>query len=114
MAEVRRPGTGLPFEVVYTQQNLAPPGDERYSFEQGEALVDAENSKPGRKLSRFKEHMSDSGSPVASRHSRSLSVGELDAPRSPGKMRQKSPANKVWYKENATEQDRYSFHGTLL
>lgn len=91
VAEVRRPGTGLPYEVVYTQQDPLARRDQ---------LVDVggsgkETAPPGqrRKASRFKEHMS-----MSSRHSRSLSVGEIDNPRASGSGRQRSP-NKVWYKE---------------
>src|SRR5271170_3817770 len=91
VAEVRRPGTGLPYEVVYTQQ-VRPPGEDQLVDVGGGA---AESAPPvqKRKGSRFKEHMS-----MSSRHSRSLSVGEIDNPRGSGTGRQKSP-NKVWYKE---------------
>jgi len=90
---------------------VPPPDPETYSYEQGEAFVEVGTSKPPRKMSRFKEHMSENGS----RHGRSLSVGELDAPGSPGKTRQKSPNNKVWYKENASAGEQGDpFHGESL
>ena len=70
VAEVRRPGTGLPYEVVYTQQSVAHP-TQVYSDDHE---IEAGPSKPHRKGSRFREHMSEHGS----RQSRSLSVGEMD------------------------------------
>lgn len=94
VAEVRRPGTGLPYEVVYTQETMAPPDHgQNYSYEHSERSIDVGPSRVDRKGSRFKEHMSENGS----RHSRGLSIGELEVPLSPGKMKMKSP-NKVWYK----------------
>jgi hypothetical protein len=92
VAEVRRPGTGLPYEVVYSQERVAPSESQNY-YEQSERSIDMGPSRPEFKGSRFKEHMSESGS----RHSRVVSVGELEVPLSPGKMKTKSP-NKVWYK----------------
>jgi hypothetical protein len=52
VAEVRRPGTGLPFEVVYTQK------------EENGSRVSSPRPSPrkGFKASRFREHMSDAGS----------------------------------------------------
>ena len=88
VAEVRRPGTGLPYEVVYTQQSLAP--SDAHGYDRSELSVEVERPKIFRNRSRFKEHMSDSGS------RNSLSVSELE-PTSPGKIRSKSP-NKVWYR----------------
>ena len=63
VAEVRRPGTGLPFEVVYTQQT------------QDDGSRASSPLKKGFKASRFREHMSDAGS----RKSR------CESPRSPAK-----------------------------
>jgi len=88
VAEVRRPGTGLPYEVVYTQQSLAP--SDAQAYDRSELNMEVERPRAFRKGSRFKEHMSENGS------RKSLSVGELD-PTSPGKIRTKSP-NKVWYR----------------
>jgi hypothetical protein len=86
VAEVRRPGTGLPFEVVYTQTQLLP--TQHLPDDQESEVAGPSVQKP--KGSRFKEHMSERGS----RNSRSLSVGEMDRQgrgrRSPGK---------IWYKE---------------
>ncbi len=94
VAEVRRPGTGLPYEVVYTQQTLEPSDGRAYN--RSELSVEVERPRPFRKGSRFREHMSESGS------RKSLSVNELEST-SPGKIRNKSP-NKVWYKA-ADEQE---------
>jgi len=91
VAEVRRPGTGLPFEVVYTQQ--VPTTGREQPLEAGGSGEEPVPSTQKRKGSRFKEHMS-----MSSRHSRSLSVGEIDSPRGSGTSRQKSP-KEVWYKE---------------
>jgi hypothetical protein len=88
VAEVRRPGTGQPYEVVYTSQTLVPP-DPQQSTSDGNHEVGPPR-KP-RKGSRFKEHMSAR----SSRHSRSWSVSEMDNPRDTGK----SPS-KVGYTEN--------------
>jgi len=93
VAEVRRPGTGLPYEVVYTPQTLTSLTPRQNMNEQEEGSEPGP-SKPNRKISRFKEHMSENGS----RKSRSLSVGELENLIDTGKGR-RSP-NKVWYKEN--------------
>jgi len=93
VAEVRRPGTGLPYEVVYTQET----SDVQQSSNDQRDLGNEPGPAIRRKgLSRFKEHMSQSGN----RKSRSLSVGEVDNPRSSSgsKDGRKSP-NKIWYKE---------------
>jgi hypothetical protein len=86
VAEVRRPGTGLPYEVVYTQTQPLP--TQHLPDDQESEIAGPSVQKV--KGSRFKEHMSERGS----RHSRSLSVGEMDrqsrGPRSPGK---------AWYRE---------------
>lgn len=87
VAEVRRPGTGLPYEVVYTQQSLAP--SDAHGYERSEMSAEEERPRPFRKGSRFKEHMSENGS------RKSRSMGELD-PTSPGKIRNRSP--QVWYR----------------
>lgn len=89
VAEVRRPGTGLPYEVVYTQQTLEP--SDGYAYDRSELSVEVERPRAFRKGSRFREHMSESGS----RKSLS-SVNELEST-SPGKIRNKSPNHKVWY-----------------
>jgi hypothetical protein len=93
VAEVRRPGTGLPFEVVYTQRTSDAQQFKNEQEDLGSELGPAVRRKG---FSRFKEHMSQSGS----RKSRSLSVGEVDNPRSSSgsKDGRKSP-NKNWSKE---------------
>lgn len=93
VAEVRRPGTGLPFEVVYTQQTS---NVQQSSNDQGDLDNELGPAIRRKGFSRFKEHMSQSGS----RKSRSLSVGEVDNPRSSSgsKDGRKSP-NKIWSKE---------------
>src|SRR5271154_682024 len=110
VAEVRRPGTGLPFEVVYTQQvSTAGVGQQ---LEMGASGEEPAPTTQKRKGSRFKEHMS-----MSSRHSRSLSVGEIDGSRGSGTSRQKSP-NKVWYKEGegtpTTQGQNDPFEGTTV
>ena len=102
VAEVRRPGTGLPFEVVYTQQTLAPPVTDAQQFGYegsgigGSGDGAANGPKPRRLKSRFREHMSETGS----RHSRNLSANEPDSAAHSSKSRQRSPgAGKVWYKD---------------
>jgi len=102
VAEVRRPGTGLPYEVVYHQQTLAPlTGATQFGYEGGGEGSDTAPTgpKPRRLKSRFREHMSDKGS----RHSRNLSANDAVEPGSPAqssKSRQRSPgAGKVWYKD---------------
>ena len=89
VAEVRRPGTGQPYEVVYTQQTSA------LSDDRGDVREEFGSSIAKRKGSRFKEHMSESGS----RKSRSLSVGEVDIPRIGSSRGGRKSPNKVWYKE---------------
>lgn len=110
VAEVRRPGTGLPYEVVYTQQ--IPAAGEDQLVEVDGAGDQAAPPVQKRKGSRFKEHMS-----MSSRHSRSLSVGEIDRPKGSGTGRQKSP-NKIWYKEGeatpTTQGQNDPFEGTPL
>ena len=107
VAEVRRPGTGLPFEVVYTQQ-MSTTGEiqqPEMSGVGGSSVLPTQK----RKGSRFKEHMS-----MSSRHSRSMSVGEIDRPGVSSASRQKSP-NKVWYREGentpTTQGQQDPFHG---
>lgn len=110
VAEVRRPGTGLPYEVVYAQQTSTS------EIQQNRNENDEEEFAPvvqRRKGSRFKEHMSESGS----RKSRSLSVGEVDNPRvlSAGKGGRRSP-HKVWYKGEGGQDAQgllTPFQGTL-
>lgn len=99
VAEVRRPGTGLPYEVIYTSQTSAAPQPDAQQFatNEGDAGNEFGPSIQRKKGSRFKEHMSESGS----RKSRSLSVGEVDFPKVSGKGGRKSP-NKVWYKGEDT------------
>jgi hypothetical protein len=96
VAEVRRPGTGLPFEVVYTE-HTAPAHAEDSAGENVSVPTGTEPPKPTRKASRFREHMSENGS----RKSRSVSVGDLDSPTTPGQSRRRSPG-KVWYTESGT------------
>jgi hypothetical protein len=96
VAEVRRPGTGLPYEVVYTQQTLEP--SDGHAYNRSEISMDVERPRAFRKGSRFKEHMSESGS------RKSLSVNELEST-SLGKIRNKSPTNKVWYKTAEEQQE---------
>jgi len=94
VAEVRRPGSGLPYEVVYTQRNPTP--------DRPVAAEPEGSGQPGqrRKMSRFKEHMSE----VGSRRSRSLSVGGLEEGGGAGKGLQRSP-RKVWYKQAQTSEE---------
>ena len=104
VAEVRRPGTGLPFEVVYTQQ-VSTVGAQQ--FEMSGAGEGSAPSMQRKKGSRFKEHMS-----MSSRHSRSLSVGEIDSPRGSAASRQKSP-DRVWYKEGEGTPTTQGKNGTF-
>jgi len=93
VAEVRRPGTGQPYEVVYTQAQPLP--TRQFTDDQRSDVAGPSVQK--RKESRFKEHMSER----SSRHSRSMSVGEMDrlgkGRRSPGK---------VWYREGESGQEQ--------
>jgi hypothetical protein len=123
VAEVRRPGTGLPFEVVYHQETLAPPvSDAELRYEAGAGSDAPPNGpKPRRLKSRFREHMSDNGS----RHSRTLSANDNQGPKGPEspanstKSRTRSPGGaKVWYKGDeegpAAREDRNPFTGRSL
>jgi len=105
VAEVRRPGTGLPFEVVYTQQ--APPAPpSNFSYEGKSEIIQPGPSKPKpRKLSRFREHMSDAGS---RRTRRSASVGEVESPThsSLGTRDQ----GKVWYRDETVADEGGETH----
>lgn len=93
VAEVRRPGTGLPYEVVYTQQGEDAP-------DRHVVAAEPEGSGQRRKLSRFKEHMSE----VGSRRSRSMSVGGIEEGGGAGKGVQRSP-KKVWYKHDKSSEE---------
>jgi hypothetical protein len=92
VAEVRRPGTGLPFEVVYSQRAPEETPDRHVAAE-------AEGSGARRKKSRFKEHMSELGS----RRTRSLSVGGIEEGGAE-KGKQRSP-KKVWYKHDKSSEE---------
>jgi hypothetical protein len=91
VAEVRRPGAGLPYEVVYTQRTPTPDQP---------VVAEPESSGARRKMSRFKEHMSE----VGSRRSRSLSVGGNEESGGPGKGVMRTP-RKVWYKLDKTGEE---------
>jgi len=105
VAEVRRPGTGLPYEVVYTAaptagehqgQHPLADGEEGISDNVEEVELGTRSTKrKGKKGSRFKEHMS-----MSSRRTGSLISGEVD--KGETKERGSSP-NKVWYKEAGAE-----------
>ena len=83
VAEVRRPGTGQPFEVVYTQQPI--PNGAR------DAVLGLSPMKRGR----FKEHLSEGGSRP---NSPSVTL-EPHSPVPSGSSRPRS-ATRAWYKEN--------------
>jgi hypothetical protein len=94
VAEVRRPGTGLPYEVVYSENRHPPEGLQGSTSDPLGATDDVGKRRKG---SRFKEHMSDIS---GSHRYRSSSVGEIDVSHVKGKERQSSPNTKVWYKES--------------
>jgi len=91
VAEVRRPGTGLPYEVVYTRRSPTP---------DRQLAAEPEGSGQRKKMSRFKEHMSE----VGSRRSRSLSVGGIEEGGGAGRGGQRSP-RKMWYKQAKTSEE---------
>lgn len=81
VAEIRRPGTGQPLQVVYSQQTSSNAGND-----------EARNSPM--KRGRFKEHLSDAGSRPQS-PSMNLEPGPVI---SVGSSRPKS-ATRAWYKD---------------